>query len=946
MDLYLEFEQEMLLNVMNENSLTITSKGIANDRLLLNLVRVFSTSCKLVLVIGADQPEEESVIMQMAEILEKQSSTDVDENYVPPKRIVCEPGQAANRRDIYLSGGVMFITTRILVVDMLTKRLPFEAVTGFIVVNAHRVLKDCHMSFILRLFRLHNKTGFITAMSQNAQAFLGSFAKLERIMRKLFVTKVFLWPRFHAAINNSLSTRLIPEVIEVNIPMTSAMEQIQFALMDLISKCVKELSSMNSFIYSSSMSLETKDTENEDALTTINVIAKSFNKIVRAHLDSVWFQLSPRARRLIRDIRQLKTLLFHLTELDAVQFYSELKHIRDKVSIDSNPADWLFWGPTDTLFKVAEERVFLGISSAGKRDYNIEINPKLEELDKTLNEIEEEFLSGIKKKRSRVSDGEDGDGQTSEPIDSDAVLDIIIVVENRYSSLQIDAFRDKGISVVLSDMKNKCDLLCDNKLMKALLKDSTKPTKAGRLRSNAVEEFEEQLTLTQMLAQYQTEEETISRKHNRLRLNYFEWGGDSNCALGLKQMLAAIQPRHVLLYEPEMACIRQVELYQALYGGRLQAKYGGVLRVHYFIYVGSAEEQRYLRNLQLEKDSFERLIEEKAKLAKAMDGDGTAGLHPDLIRGSQPFLHPEEKSGGGGGSSSRMGGGGAAVQTSSEAVVRQVLVDMREFRSLLPSCVHKMDIELEPVTLEIGDYVLSPDTCLERKSVADLIGSLNNGRLYSQAQVMTRYYKRPLLLIEFDEPKSFNFKARYWSSAQHAGGASNPFTTSSRPSPLLQLSVLAIHFPQLRFIWSPSPAFSAEIIDQLKQGKEEPTKERDIVRTSQQSAAGGGGQGELPIEYITDRYDIEAKEFLFCLPGVTSANIYSIMNQVKSLAALVDLSIEELTEIMESSVHATMLHRALHSKLVMPSESEMEKEKAKANAKKRFAYARKKPAAK
>lgn len=285
--------------------------------------------------------------------------------------------------------------------------------------------------------------------------------------------------------------------------------------------------------------------------------------------------------------------------------------------------------------------------------------------------------------------------------------------------------------------------------MQALRKE-TKQTANRNLLDSAMNELEDQLTLTQMMGQFQTDEETIIRKHNRLQLNYYEWSSDSNCALGLKRMLSTIRPKCVILYEPEMSCIRQVELYQALYGDQI----GSPVNVYYFVFDGSAEEQRYLRNLQLEKESFEKLIEEKSKLAKVMDGDGTAGLHPDLIRGSQSFLHPEEKSSFG--SSSRMGGG--ALVASSEG--RQVLVDMREFRSLLPSCVHKMDIELEPVTLEIGDYVLSPDTCLERKSISDLIGSLNSGRLYSQAQVMTRYYKRPLLLIEFDEPKSFNFKVR------------------------------------------------------------------------------------------------------------------------------------------------------------------------------------------
>jgi DNA excision repair protein ERCC-4 len=88
---------------------------------------------------------------------------------------------------------------------------------------------------------------------------------------------------------------------------------------------------------------------------------------------------------------------------------------------------------------------------------------------------------------------------------------------------------------------------------------------------------------------------------------------------------------------------------------------------------------------------------------------------------------------------------------------------MREFRSELPSLIWKRGIDIEPVTLEVGDYILTPEICIERKSVSDLIGSLNNGRLYQQALQMTRFYKKPMLLIEFDQKQAFHLAVRkYW----------------------------------------------------------------------------------------------------------------------------------------------------------------------------------------
>lgn len=59
----------------------------------------------------------------------------------------------------------------------------------------------------------------------------------------------------------------------------------------------------------------------------------------------------------------------------------------------------------------------------------------------------------------------------------------------------------------------------------------------------------------------------------------------------------------------------------------------------------------------------------------------------------------------------------------------QVVVDVREFRSSLPSLLHAAGFIVEPLTLTIGDYVLSPEMAVERKSLPDLIQSFNSGRL-------------------------------------------------------------------------------------------------------------------------------------------------------------------------------------------------------------------------
>lgn len=91
-------------------------------------------------------------------------------------------------------------------------------------------------------------------------------------------------------------------------------------------------------------------------------------------------------------------------------------------------------------------------------------------------------------------------------------------------------------------------------------------------------------------------------------------------------------------------------------------------------------------------------------------------------------------------------------------LVFQIIVDMREFMSSLPNVLHQKGMRIIPVTLEVGDYILSPLICVERKSIQDLFMSFTSGRLYHQVETMVRYYRIPVLLIEFSQDKSFSFQ--------------------------------------------------------------------------------------------------------------------------------------------------------------------------------------------
>ena len=52
------------------------------------------------------------------------------------------PGTYLFRQSVYLDGGVLFVTSRILVVDLLTDRIPIHPITGILVHKAHRCVNS------------------------------------------------------------------------------------------------------------------------------------------------------------------------------------------------------------------------------------------------------------------------------------------------------------------------------------------------------------------------------------------------------------------------------------------------------------------------------------------------------------------------------------------------------------------------------------------------------------------------------------------------------------------------------------------------------------------------------------------------------------------------------------------------------------------------------------
>ena len=91
--------------------------------------------------------------------------------------------------------------------------------------DAHRVTDTSNEAFVLRLFRQRNRTGFVKAITEQPETLQSGFAKVERVMKALFVTRLWLWPRFHDRVKRSLDSPAL-DLIEFRIPQNQGMRAV------------------------------------------------------------------------------------------------------------------------------------------------------------------------------------------------------------------------------------------------------------------------------------------------------------------------------------------------------------------------------------------------------------------------------------------------------------------------------------------------------------------------------------------------------------------------------------------------------------------------------------------------------------------------------------------------------------------------------------------------
>ncbi|KAG7090371.1 hypothetical protein E1B28_009490 [Marasmius oreades] len=896
---------------------------------------------------------------------------------------------------------------------MLQGVIPVDMITGMMVLHAEKISPLHIVSFITRLYREKNTTGFLKAFTDQPEHITSGLSPLKNVMKELGLRRVSIYPRFHQNIKDCLE-RKRADVVELAQNLTESMAEIHGAIVHCMNMILSDLR-------------RSKDLD-LDSLSLPAAYFSSFDHIVRKQLDPIWHKVGSTTKGLVRDLGVLRKLVTYLLSYDPLQFHTYCQSLLASINEPESrgtgtgrTSEWMMTDSASTIFQLAKNRCFITIaepeefqkdnrpptvvdliddediwdavneaeglvpttvttSSKAKKKNNSSQRPKwlppnlhpvLEELPKwsllaeILEEIEYEILRFENHSQNAASaSAVEGTNTTLVMCSGTATCGVLTEFLQKMDTGGNKTKGEWGRKMMLGKLKSWLfwerkrqvekegggggagsknrgggggtaaaadarrgvgaatddggvgDIL--NEALKR--KDREKAQKQAsrrRVRGGAPSDSSRATTVappggpdTAVVVPRKDDDpwsadiemQLIAMDDEELQLNLAADAGGvgdiiSNIAefnkhYGLippaeqvlvraysddtdDRMLDEIKPRFIVMYEPCMEFVRRVEVYKAC------NPHMGV-RVYHMVYNDSCEEHKYLAGIRREKDSFERLIKERGSMLLPIFEDRSRSAeNSDAIVKTI---------------STRLAGGRRELKNTPS----QVIVDMREFRSTLPSLLHAANLVVVPATLTVGDYILTPEICVERKSLSDLVSSFSSGRLYTQCELMSAHYKNPVLLIEFEEDKAFSldmvseiksyvkpvnkFPPKKKALGNKPGEQS--YQRKAPPSIQSKIVLLTLTFPRLRIIWSPSPYATADIFNDLKKDRSEPDVVKAVSTGADEDPEAGAG------------VNAAAEDLLRSFPGITSKNVKFIMSKVRNVRELCEMSLAGVQAVL------------------------------------------------
>uniref|UniRef100_A0A0K0FR81 DNA repair endonuclease XPF n=1 Tax=Strongyloides venezuelensis TaxID=75913 RepID=A0A0K0FR81_STRVS len=782
----LKHEMRIMCDNMLSDVMVVMSSGLGVQRLFLNELLAHSFVDKIVLVLNTSEIELHYLFTELIAM----------EPDVPPRCIVGH----SKREKIYNTGGVLFLTAQQLIGDILSEVVNFDKIAGIMVYDCTMVGKSDNLVHSIHRIKAKNNDVWVKCYTDDVRRvyYHPSFTSLQTFFDSYKLKKVEFVCRFNDEVKESLDNPPLM-ITSFEFKLQKDFLKVFDTLVEIIIKEYNDLLT----IASSTYGFEKR--EDDGPLfcmyrrTGVEFIIKSKSASVEdKHLE------------LLRNLDNMRRVLRGIVNYDAITLFDLIHSIERRNDVT---------GPVQYEERVWEKRPdFRNIKEsvrklALKLDYtgndNCYVPVKWTIIEDVLSQIKET----IKTRPGHVLVLGDSD-------DTCIILRLLIKSGRRMllkhlvsasSELFMKADVDEMEEVEQAPLWDvdkikyfETDYFYNREKNAAWYLDSLKAIKRKTMDS----------TLDSFIKKKAKESGNKEIKGEKP----FEPNlliASSNDIFTVVKLLKKYQPRFIVSYSPNLSMTRTIEVYNALMAKEDK-------KVEYFSIANKDYElQNYEAFVHNEAICFQRLIKQLSSVTTSYDDESFVFREVELRIARLKLVHPN-------------------IELDEEQHIPMAIVDNREFASELPFELGKLGLKLVPQTLEVGDYILSPDTCLERKAIDDLTVSLSQGRIFKQCEEMFRYYKNVILLIESGEKFEANRKG-----ADPFKGDLSKFSRDVK----LKFCVLLRTYPKLTVLWFMSPKKSAKYLMDIKIGMLNPFVDQALSyktgvvnRKSENFAQGKGGE--------------------------------------------------------------------------------------------------------
>lgn len=960
--LTLNYQYQILQElIILQNVMLIICKGMNINLIISNLLYILSidtdgrdkNSSKkpFILVINSNNETDDLIKENIKELLLTNTYNDSNAALTYNINTLTSDKREAIYNEMYYSGGIVSISSRVLMVDILNSIINLNKVTGFLIMNSDTLVEQPfnNIVFIIDYYRKKNNWGFVKCISENVNNFSSIEQPLRTCSKNFHIDKFLIYPRFHETIMSDLNSINLTDdsssLIEIKIQPTGLMLTLQHSLSDLLNKCINELivsikglkkldpslNFINDFQEEKTILIQTRhhsdnlDPELKNKIKNsikLNYLNDNFIKYLNMKLEPFGHLLSQTSKNLLKDINQLRSFIFQIYTTDSIQFYRNLKLVMDLHKTNQQIALWVVTQEATTIITTAKKRIVGLDESNNKNHYALELQPKWIQLRKIISECQEDKMLNNKNSPILIMCLQDSTIRQLRKVIMNKDLrkfmlrKLAVVLKEQQDIESVNKTyttysNNKDINLSATFTKNPINL--QNKLKADL-------NKRRRVRTDEAVDRVEKLwnmdgdgdininnitieKLNEEINKDPLNESTVDAKDYIEELDLadelaskisFLKPNDSLfiCRYGSeesKTILDTLQPKYVILYEPNLEFIRQLDLYKHVHP---------TTKIYLLYYRDTVEEQHHLTTLKREKKIFVRLLKERNTIPKffldynlsndKVDEDAIAGdisAFENIVK-QKNFRNASEKAN--------------ALSTGSGTII----VDSREFNAPLPGLLSRFGQTIvKPAFLTVGDYILTPSIAVERKSIPDLLASLQNGRLIKQLRQMGKYYDNVVLLIEWQFGERFQLQDQNDSRVME------------------RLCDVIIKVPFVRVIWSSSPLQTVNIFLRLKERQPDPVLQDCIAKGKSVSSVimqnpknqlflddddfTTEAVPQIKSEILTEdagdneqTASIDIKDVIYNLVELSQLQAYKIVNHFKNWSSLIE-NLDELERIIE-----------------------------------------------